>query len=116
MNDTILRPLNAEPPLTDLQRAEELIKREMLIMMHHDVLETPTSAQAGEGSKKKGLDRAIVNEQAHRAYLDRHPYQQFSEEDMAVAKEMLADEMKTVKAGMGHGEVSLEAYTQVDVL
>jgi len=114
MNETVLRPLNAEPPLTDLQRAEELIKREMLVMMHHDCLETPTAAQAGEGSKKKkGGDRAIVNEASHRAYLDRHPYQQFSEEDMASAKALLAEEMTTVKGGMGHGEVSLEAYTQV---
>jgi pre-mRNA-splicing factor CDC5/CEF1 len=32
MNDTILRPLNADPPLTELQRAEELIKREMLVL------------------------------------------------------------------------------------
>ena len=26
MNHTVLRPLNADPPLTDLQRSEELIK------------------------------------------------------------------------------------------
>lgn len=112
MNDTILRPLNSDPPLTDLQRAEELIKREMIVMMHHDCVETPTPAQMGEGSKKKG-DRAIVNEQIHRHYLQRHPYQKFSDEDLSEAKELLASEMKVVKAGMGHGEVSLEAYTQV---
>ena len=32
---------------------------------------------------------------------------------MASAKDLLAEEMKVVKTGMGHGEVSLEAYTQV---
>ena len=75
MNDSVLRPLNSDPPLTDLQRAEELIKREMLVMMHHDCVETPTAAQmGGEGGKKKGAsaasgERAIVNEQHHRAYL-----------------------------------------------
>ncbi len=119
MNETILRPLNSDPPLTDLQRAEELIKREMVVMMHHDCLETPTQAQMGggaaDGKKKKdgGGDRAIVKEQAHRAYLERHPYQKFAEEDIAAAKELLAKEMEVVKAGMNHGEVSLEAYTQV---
>ncbi len=66
MNDTILRPLNSDPPLTDLQRAEELIKREMLAMLHHDCVETPTKEQMGEGKKKKEGDRAIVNEQTHR--------------------------------------------------
>merc|ERR1719188_827214 len=74
MNDSVLRPLNSDPPLTELQRAEELIKREMIVMMHHDCVETPTPAQMGEGGKKKGGgagsgsngERAIVNEQLHR--------------------------------------------------
>lgn len=68
MNHTVLRPLNSDPPLTDLQRAEELIKREMVVMLHHDCLETPTPAQMGENSKtsKKSGERAIVNEQTHR--------------------------------------------------
>ena len=53
MNQTVLRPLNSDPPLTGLQRAEELIKREMLVMMHYDYVETPTAAQRGENTKKK---------------------------------------------------------------
>ena len=66
---SVLRPMNSDPPLTDLQRAEELIKREMVVMLHHDCLETPTLAQMGENSKsakKTGGDRAILNEQVHR--------------------------------------------------
>ena len=49
----------------------------------------------GEGGKKKGGlgsgggERAIVNEQLHRAFLEKHPYQQFSEEEVAEAKELL---------------------------
>ena len=111
MNDQVLRPMNSD--LTDLQKAEELIKREMLVMLHHDCLETPTAAQMGEGNKKKGGDRAIVNETSHRNYLDKHPYQQFSEEEIGQAKELLSKEMDVVKEGMRHGEVSLEAFTQV---
>ena len=38
MNHSVLRPLNADPPLSDLQKAEELIKREMIVMMHHDCI------------------------------------------------------------------------------
>ena len=51
--------------------------------------------QMGEGGKKKGGlgsgggERAIVNEQLHRAFLEKHPYQQFSEEEVAEAKELL---------------------------
>ena len=112
MNHTVLRPLHSDPPLTDLQRAEELIKREMIVMLHHDCLETPTPAQMGENSKKKG-DRAIVNEQSHRHYLEKHPYQKFDDEEMALARQVLADEMQVVREGMGHGELGLEAYTQV---
>lgn len=110
MNHSILRPLNSDPPLTDLQRAEELIKREMIVMLHHDCLETPTPMQMGEGKKK---DRSILNETQHRAYLEKHGYQKFNEEEMEAAKELLEQEMEDVKAGMGHGDLSLESYTQV---
>ena len=114
MNQTVLRPMNSDPPLTGLQKAEELIKREMLVMMHYDCLETPTPSQRGEGSKKKsGADRGILNEQQHRQYLDKHPYQTFSDEDITAAKDLLGKEMEVVKQGMLHGDLSLDAYTQV---
>ena len=116
MNHSVLRPLNSDPPLSDLQRAEELIKREMVLMMHHDCIETPTPAQMGEGSgkKKKNMDdRSILNEASHRAYLDKHPYQRFDDDDIAAANDLLEEEMEAVKQGMAHGELSLEAYTQV---
>ena len=115
MNHSVLRPLNSDPPLTDLQKAEELIKREMIVMMHHDCIETPTAAQMGEGSKKKKSieDRSILNEASHRQYLDKHPYQRFNDEEINHAKELLKAEMEVVKQGMGHGDLSLEAYTQV---
>ena len=69
MNHSVLRPLNSDPPLTELQRAEELIKREMIVMMHHDCIETPTPSQLGEGTSKKkkaSEDRSILNEASHR--------------------------------------------------
>ena len=115
MNHSVLRPLNSEPPLTDLQRAEELIKREMIVMLHHDCIETPTPSQMGENSKKKKAveDRSIVNEASHRAYLDKHPYQKFTDDEISEAKELLKEEMEVVKTGMGHGDLGLEAYTQV---
>ena len=53
-----------------------------------------------------------MNEQQHRAFLEKHPYQQFSEEEVAAAKELLQKEMETVKSGMDHN-LSDQAYTQV---
>ena len=67
----------------------------------------------GEGKKKSAGDRSILNEAVHRAYLDKHTYQKFSEEDMESAKKLLEEEMIEVKEGMGHGDLSLESYTQV---
>jgi hypothetical protein len=62
--------------------------------------------EGGSGSgKKKGSDRAIVNEQLHRNFVERHPYQEVSEEEMASARLLMAEEMKVVKSGMSHGEV-----------
>jgi len=114
MNHSVLRPIHADPPLNDLQKAEEMIKREMILMMHHDCLETPTLAQQGAGgSKHKDRERGIVNESVHRGYLDRHPYKEVSTEDMDAAKVLLEAEMEVVKTGMQHGDLSLDAYTQV---
>merc|ERR1712112_747402 len=114
MNHAVLRPIHADPPLNDLQKAEEMIKREMILMMHHDCLETPTLAQQGAaGSKHKDRERGIVNESVHRGYLDRHPYKEVSTEDMETAKILLEAEMEVVKTGMQHGDLSLDAYTQV---
>ncbi|CAB4060899.1 CDC5L [Lepeophtheirus salmonis] len=116
VNHSVLRPLNSEPPLTDLQKAEELIKREMIVMLHHDSLETPTNAQMGQDDNKgscKKKERFIHNESVHRSYISKYPYHNFTDEEMSNAKDLLASEMEVVKKGMGHGDISLEAYTQV---
>merc|ERR1712110_498773 len=86
----------------------------MGVMMHYDYVETPTAAQRGENNKKKsGSERGILNEQRHRQYLEKHPYQTFTDDEMKGAKELLKKEMDAVKQGMSHGDLSLEAYTQV---
>merc|ERR1719357_2400866 len=113
MNHAVLRPLHSDPPLNDLQKAEEMIKKEMILMLHHDCLESPTLSQQGGADKAKKGERGIVNESVHRGYLDRHPYKEVSTEDMDAAKVLLEAEMEVVKTGMQHGDLSLDAYTQV---
>ncbi|KAG6457490.1 cell division cycle 5-like protein [Manduca sexta] len=91
--------------LTPLQQAEELLKAEMVTMLHYDALRDPPP-----GVDKK---RAVQLQASHLAYLEQHPYEEFSPEELALAKQELKKEMDVVKTGMGHGELSIEAYTQV---
>jgi pre-mRNA-splicing factor CDC5/CEF1 len=83
INKSVLRPPDVH--YTDLQKAEELIKREMVVMLHYDALHSPTSAAAG---KKSSQDAA------HAEYLHTHPYRTYSEEDIAQAKKLLSKEMQ----------------------
>ncbi|XP_042599104.1 cell division cycle 5-like protein [Cyprinus carpio] len=110
VNETILRPHNVEPPLTDLQQAEEVIKKEMITMIHFDCLHHPFSdAQAKKG---KGMGSSSNNTE-HITFLEKNPYEKVSEEELKKAGELLAQEMEVVKHGMGHGDLSMEAYNQV---
>ncbi|KAJ8290542.1 hypothetical protein GJAV_G00014260 [Gymnothorax javanicus] len=110
VNETILRPQNVEPPLTELQQAEELIKREMITMMHYDSLHHPYSEPLSKKTKGPG---SASNNAEHIAYLDKISYEKVTEDDLRKANELLAQEMEVVKHGMGHGDLSMEAYSQV---
>ncbi|KAL4623938.1 cell division cycle 5-like protein [Arapaima gigas] len=110
VNETILRPQNMDPPLTELQQAEEMIKKEMITMIHHDSLHHPYTSNLAK--KGKGVGSGSNNAE-HIAYLDKNPYEKVSEDDLHKAEELLAQEMEVVKFGMGHGELSIEAYNQV---
>uniref|UniRef100_A0A2L2Y4S8 Cell division cycle 5-like protein n=1 Tax=Parasteatoda tepidariorum TaxID=114398 RepID=A0A2L2Y4S8_PARTP len=109
VNSNILRPSHCDPPLTELQKAEELIKQEMLIMMHNDAIKNPMLL-GGQGKKVIPPRGNLAH---HQSYLDRHPYVEYGEEDLSTASTLLKQEMDVVKKGMGHGDLSLEAYTQV---
>ena len=66
-------------------QAEELIKREMLTMLHYDAVYTPTPAQQGvtPGTKKPAASqRAVLNQAQHLAYLESHPYHQVEQEEL----------------------------------
>lgn len=69
-----------EPPLTDLQKSEELIKKEMITMLHFDLLHHPFAEQP---SNKKGKGPGFGSNNAeHMAYLEQNPYEKFSKEDL----------------------------------
>ncbi|XP_078036598.1 cell division cycle protein 21 [Augochlora pura] len=101
VNMNILRPF-MDTSLTDLQRAEELIKREMITMMQYDSLQNPLQ------QNRKGGSSSVAQ-----AYLEQHPYINFDEDELTAAKLLLIEEMSVVKDGMAHGELSLDSYTTV---
>ena len=110
VNNTILRPANtSDASLTDLQRAEELIKKEMLSMMHYDSIRNPIPPNPN--SEKAGPSRKSV--EASHNFLASNPYREFEDSEIETAKELLKAEMEKVKTGMGHGDLTLDAYTQV---
>lgn len=106
VNMAVLRPPHESQSLTELQKAEEFIKREMVTMLHYDNLKNPVPVV--HTSK-----RPTVTQAQHLAYLEQHPYENLTPDDLTLAKNMLKQEMDVVKHGMNHGDLSLDAYTQV---
>lgn len=103
INASMLRPANEMQGLTELQKAEELIKQEMMTMLHYDAFNDPVP----------GSNTAPQKRQQHVSYLDSHPYDEVSVEERENAAKMLKQEMQVVKSGMAHGDLSQESYAQV---
>merc|ERR1719204_2714864 len=86
-------------------------------MMHYDAKENPTESQLGVSvlNKNKAVDpsKAAQMTQAHKTFLDKLPYESFTEEEFTEADALLKKELEVVKTGMGHGELSIDSYTQV---
>lgn len=103
-------PQADDAPLTEMQRAEELIKQEMLVMLNRDFTRhTPQRNPTAPGKKK---DPAA--EQARCiAYLEKHPFREVPEGELTEARQIVAEEMEFVGKAMGHGTISDEVFGQV---
>ncbi len=65
--------------MTDLQRAEELIKREMITMLHFDAMSNASANQrAAEAKKTKKVDPSSAHN--HQGYLEKYPYEEFKDD------------------------------------
>jgi len=103
VNHSILR--QSDPQLNELQKAEELIKMEMVKMLHYDGLLDPPEV---------GIDKKSVSSTAvHAQFLKDNPLENIEKNRLEQASELLQQEMLLVKERMGHGDLSLEAYCQV---
>ncbi len=82
VNESVLRPASMEP-LLDLQLAEELIKQEMITMLHNDCLHHPSANAASQLQRGKTRGPASTsNNASHIAYLETHHYKPVSTEEM----------------------------------
>lgn len=82
VNESVLRPTSMEP-LLDLQLAEELIKQEMITMLHHDCLHHPSSNAASQLQRGKNRGpTSSSNNASHIAYLETHTYKPINTEEM----------------------------------
>ena len=104
----LFRSLNDYSQLNDLQKAEEMIKSEMLSMLSYDALQNPIENPL---KKNKGLsgDNAVQTKK----FLDKNPYEKIDKKDLEIAKKILDEEMSNAKRNMGHGELPYSAYVQV---
>ena len=82
-------------------------------MMRHDIVTHPTSRQIEALSHKKSKNSAQAVIAANRAALDAAPLERFTDEEMRHAREVLAKEMEYVKGRVGHGELTIQAYSKV---
>lgn len=94
VNNGVLRPPAEEAGLTDLQKAEELIKQEMLTMLHYDSLHNPPPnlladlSRNSEGkllsatAQQKRLQQLNAN---HEIFLRDSEYEEFDDEALAEA-------------------------------
>lgn len=106
VNMTVLRPPSESHSLTELQKAEELIKKEMIVMLHFDNVKNPLVPL-------QNTKRPTVMQSQQLAYLEQNPYENIPKGGLDVARMMLKREMDIVKHGMNHGDLSMDAYTQV---
>lgn len=105
INSSVLRPASEMQGLNDLQKAEEMIKQEMIAMLHYDALNDPVVIA--------GVTAPPQKKQLHVNFLENHRYDDVSVAEREAAGKLLKQEMHVVKAGMAHGDLSLESYSQV---
>lgn len=103
VNMTVLRPPQERHGLSELQKAEELIKFEMVTMLQYDNLKNPLAVVG----KKSGSQNENL------AFLEHHPYENFNPNELENAKLLLKKEMEHVKQGMNHGDLPFDIYNQV---
>ncbi|OUC43697.1 Myb-like DNA-binding domain protein [Trichinella nativa] len=94
INNNILRPANMTEALSDIQKAEEIIKKQLLCLLHYDSMNNPTVEQlkAARRSDQKAIAKARA------PYIAEDPTQ-FSAEDLEknIREQMSKEAKKAMK-------------------
>lgn len=112
INESVLRPADTDfNSLDQLGYAEELIKQEMIKMMHYDALYYPSDNQIPADSKARTKRKGIVGPETHQAYLRHMPYEDISVDEYKAAKDLIEMESERLKAVSDHGEFDYQHIT-----
>lgn len=101
--ETILRSNTSQ--LNDMQQAEEIIKKEMLSMLHYDAMNYPATNQVPGAKNKKASSMAT-----HVQYLSRHGYQELDSKDFNESQQLIQKEMDDLDEKQ---EMSMDVFNQV---
>lgn len=97
VRDMILQPPPPGKELTDLHRSDMLIKEEMLNLLNYDQYKNPTDRQLVMRSMQRGEQKSVQLER-------------ISEQDLRKAKELLDEEVASIKATAAK-ELTLDEYS-----
>ncbi|KAL1234231.1 Cell division cycle 5-like protein [Trichinella spiralis] len=108
INNNILRPANMTEALSDIQKAEEIIKKQLLCLLHYDSMNNPTVEQlkAARRSDQKAMAKARA------PYIAEDPTQ-FSAEDLEKASRVLDEEWKMLLKIKLPEPVDLASFTEI---
>ncbi|KAM3234988.1 cell division cycle 5-like protein [Capsicum annuum] len=89
-------------PFTLIEQADEMIRKELVSLLEHDNTKYPLDEKA-EKEKKKGVKRKAVAEPA---------IEDFEEDELKEADELIKDEAQFLRVAMGHENESLDDFVQ----
>ncbi|XP_011084262.1 cell division cycle 5-like protein isoform X1 [Sesamum indicum] len=93
-------------PPTLVEQADELIRKELLSLLEHDNVKYPLDEKSTK-EKKKGGKRAANGKSVSVPLID-----EFEENELKEADELIKDEAQLLRVAMGHENESLDGYVE----
>ncbi|XP_075513464.1 cell division cycle 5-like protein [Primulina tabacum] len=94
-------------PPTLIEQADELIRRELLLLLEHDEVKYPSEEKTAK-EKKKGSKRAANGKSVPAPSIE-----DFEENELTEADTLIKEEAQFIRMAMGHEKESLAEYIEV---
>ncbi|XP_073297595.1 cell division cycle 5-like protein [Primulina huaijiensis] len=94
-------------PPTLIEQADELIRRELLLLLEHDEVKYPSEEKPAK-EKKKGSKRAANGKSVPAPSIEN-----FEENELTEADTLIKEEAQFIRMAMGHEKESLAEYIEV---